>query len=160
MSKDCLDVVTPFPGPTRCRPSQPPKRKVFIPIYPNTLPTVPKLSRSTARDLYLLGNEIRLRISGHNGFYDLLSLCQNARPRAKSNATQERVSRYQFPRIARIVLQRVDQQPRPLRNEIGVQHLPANSLLCQQVAQVPVPQSVLGPASRLILRIRRQILSP
>src|SRR6266404_2703748 len=46
MSKDCLDVVTPFAGPTRCRPSQPPKRKVFIPIYPNTLPTVPKLSRS------------------------------------------------------------------------------------------------------------------
>src|SRR6266550_2184545 len=27
--------------------------------------------------LYLLGSEIRLRISGHNGFYDLLSLCQN-----------------------------------------------------------------------------------
>src|SRR6266446_10148894 len=46
MSKDCLDVVTPVAGPTRCRPSQPPKRKVFIPIYPNTLPTVPKLSRS------------------------------------------------------------------------------------------------------------------
>jgi len=40
-------VVTPFPGRTRCRPSQPPKRKVFIPIYPNTLPTVPKLSRSS-----------------------------------------------------------------------------------------------------------------
>ncbi len=32
MSKDCLDVVTPFPGPTRCRPSQPPKRKS---LYPN-----------------------------------------------------------------------------------------------------------------------------
>src|SRR5260221_313137 len=47
MSKDCLDVVTPFPGRTRCRPSQPPKRKVFIPIYPNALPTVPKLSRSS-----------------------------------------------------------------------------------------------------------------
>src|SRR5258706_5109772 len=24
MSKDCIDVVTPFPGRTRCRPSQPP----------------------------------------------------------------------------------------------------------------------------------------
>src|SRR5258708_27418723 len=32
MSKDWLDVVTPFPGPTRCRPSQPPKRKN---LYPN-----------------------------------------------------------------------------------------------------------------------------
>src|SRR6266478_9574268 len=98
--------------------------------------------------LYLLSSEIRLRISGHNGFYDLLSLCQNARRRAKSNATQERVSHYQFLRIARIVLQRVDQQPRALRNEIGVQRLAATNLLCQQVAQVLVPRRDPGAHHR------------
>jgi hypothetical protein len=36
------------------------------------------------------------------------------------------------------VLQRVNQQPRALRNEIGVQRLAATNLLCQQVAQVLV----------------------
>src|SRR6267142_6969734 len=68
--------------------------------------------------LDLLGGEIRFRICVEDSLYDLFGLCQNAPRRAKSNATQERVSRYQFLRIARIVLQRVDQHPRALRNKI------------------------------------------
>src|SRR5260370_7421322 len=52
--------------------------------------------------LDLLGSEIRLRISGHNGFYDLLGLCQNARRPPKSNPPYNPVTRYHFLRTPRI----------------------------------------------------------
>src|SRR5260221_2992354 len=86
MSKDCLDVVTPFPGPTRCRPSQPPKRKVFIPIYPNTLPTVPKLSR-LSRTAPLVVNNLEASQSAITRF--LNSYTRETYSEVSSNAPQD-----------------------------------------------------------------------